>query len=119
MSLAETLAAAATVDNVIVVTTELRLGESQLDFTRELAGAAERLKRATIRVEAGALVEAIEDNHLTLRGGRRLGPFDQIILSTGSASNPCPENATAVGDCLAPRGLWAATTDAVRVARTL
>lgn len=119
VSLAETLAAAATVDNVTVVTTELRLGESQLDFTRELAGAAERLSQAAIRVEAGALVEAIENNHLTLRGGRRLGPFDQIILSTGSASNPFPENATAVGDCLAPRGLWAATTDAVRVARTL
>ena len=119
VSLAETLAAAATVDNVTVVTTELRLGESQLDFTRELAGAAERLSQAAIDVEAGALVEAIEDNHLTLRGGRRLGPFDQIILSTGSASNPFPENATAVGDCLAPRGLWAATTDAVRVARTL
>ena len=119
VSLAETLAAAGSVERVTVVTTELRLGESQLDVTRELPAVTERVSSAGIYVEAGAVVEAIEGAHLSLRGGRRLGPFDQIILSTGSASNPVPEGVMAVGDCLAPRGFWAATTDAVRVARAL
>ncbi len=119
VSLAETLAATAGVDRVTVVTTELRFGESQLEFTREITAITERLGRAGIRVEAGAVVEAVEGSHLSLRGRQRLGPFDQIILSTGSASNPVPQGGSAVGDCLAPRGFWAATTDAVRVARTL
>ena len=119
VSLAETLAATAGVESVTVLTTEFRLGESQLEHTRELASVTERLGRAAIRIEGGAVVEAVEGGHLSLRGGQRLGPYDQIILSTGSASNPFPDGAPALGDCLAPRGFWAATTDAVRIARAL
>ena len=119
VSLAETLAATAGVESVTVLTTEFRLGESQLEHTRELASVTERLGRAAIRIEGGAVVEAVEGGHLSLRGGQRLGPYDQIILSTGSASNPFPDGAPALGDRLAPRGFWAATTDAVRIARAL
>ena len=34
-------------------------------------------------------------------------------------SRPYPEGAIAVGDCVAPRGIWAATQDAAKAARAI
>jgi hypothetical protein len=37
------------------------------------------------------------------------------VLSTGTAARSVPDEALAVGDCIAPRGLWSATSDAARL----
>jgi len=40
-------------------------------------------------------------------------------MNTGTVANAVPDDALAVGDCVAPRGIWAATSDAAKLARTL
>ncbi|CAN0499765.1 unnamed protein product [Laminaria digitata] len=51
--------------------------------------------------------------------GPRLGRFDTIVLSTGTSSRPTPNGALAVGDCVAPRSIWAATNDALALVGAL
>ncbi|MEZ5958781.1 MAG: hypothetical protein R3C27_16410, partial [Hyphomonadaceae bacterium] len=45
--------------------------------------------------------------------------FELVVLATGTAARAVPDDALAVGDCVAPRGLWAATSDALRVVSQL
>ena len=73
-----------------------------------------------------------------LLGGGLLGPFDAIVLSTGTSSPELAETVAtlrapgaeahppqgspaiwAIGDAVAPRGFWAATSDGNRVAREI
>jgi 2,4-dienoyl-CoA reductase-like NADH-dependent reductase (Old Yellow Enzyme family) len=119
ISLAETLAGAAAVTSVTVVTSEASLGGPELVFTFEDGDVPARIRSQGIVVETGKLVAAVEDGSVTLADGSRLGPFDTIVLSTGTLPRDTPEDALAVGDCVAPRGIWGATHDAARLARAL
>ena len=71
-----------------------------------------------MRVLSERQVRRVTDQHAELTNGDNLGPFDSIILSTGTEANQWPADALAVGDCVAPRGVWAATFDAAKLART-
>jgi NADH dehydrogenase FAD-containing subunit len=72
-----------------------------------------------VRFLTGALVAGVENGMVDLSDGSRLGPYATVVLATGTAARPYPEDALAAGDCIAPRGIWAATNDAHRLARTL
>jgi hypothetical protein len=119
VSLAETLAARAGVSGVSVATCERSVGEPDLIETLELAGATARLKAAGIEVFPETLIESIQGGTATTTEGAALGPFDAIVLSTGAAAQLAPDGALAIGDCVTPRGIWAAVNDAARLARTL
>jgi len=119
ISLAETLAARSDVSKLTVATTEVTWGEADLAFTREMPDVTARIKAAGIEVVTAAVVEAVEGKNVRTRDGRTLGPFDSIVLATGTVARAFPDGAHGVGDCLAPRGIWAATNDAARLARTL
>lgn len=119
VSLAERLAAQADVSAVTVVTSDANLGLAELAITYEDADVLQRVKRAGIAVQTGRTVDRVDGGMVVLTGGERLGPFDSIVLSTGALPRDVPEDARAIGDCVAPRTIWAATTDAARLARTI
>ncbi len=119
VSLVEHLAAAPAVSAVTVVTPEREFGERDLTITRDLPDVSLRLKKAGVTVIPGTLVERVNGNSVTTNAGATLGPFDGIVLSLGSVARPVPEGALAVGDCVAPRGIWPATTDAAILAARL
>ena len=119
VSLCETLAASPDVSAVDVVTSESALWAPELDFYFESLDVAARIRAAVIAVHASTLVDAVDNGVATLRGGGTLGPFDAVVMATGTAARPVPEDALAVGDCVAPRSIWAATRDAAVLARTL
>jgi hypothetical protein len=118
ISLVSWLLAAPTVSAVTVFTTEAAFGESTVSISFE-GGALRPIREAEaagrVKFIAKSRVEAIEFPVLMLPGSACAGPFDAIVLSTGTAANAYPEDATAVGDCVAPRGLWSATSDAARL----
>ena len=119
VSLAETLAAAPGVQSVTVTTSDVGLGSGDLAFTYEDADVQKRLRENGIKVEGGRLVDKVEGGMASLANGGTLGPFDAVVLSTGSLPRATPHGAHVIGDCLSPRGFWAATTDAARLARVL
>ena len=119
MSLAETLAAAPGVQSVTVTTSDVGLGSGDLAFTYEDADVQKRLRENGIKVEGGRLVDKVEGGMASLVNGGTLGPFDAVVLSKGSLPRATPPGAHVIGDCLSPRGFWAATTDAARLARAL
>jgi NADPH-dependent 2,4-dienoyl-CoA reductase/sulfur reductase-like enzyme len=119
ISLAETLAAQPDVSKVTVATTEITWGEADLTFTRELPAITARIQAAGIEVIGGAVIEEITDGSVKARDGRTFGPYDSIVLATGTVAAAFPEGANAVGDCVSPRGIWAATHDAAKLARAL
>jgi 2,4-dienoyl-CoA reductase (NADPH2) len=119
VSLAETLAAASGIDTVTVATTESRLGAQALAITFEFGAVQARLAAAGVEVLPETTVARIDGPWAELPDGRRIGPYDEILLSTGVAAAEPPEDALAVGDCVAPRGLWAAVNEAARLAREL
>ncbi len=118
ISLLGWLAASPTVTAVTLFTTEAHFGESTVAISFE--GAALRSIRAQvdsgrIRIHSISRVETLEATQVVLASGERHGPFDRIVLSTGTASREYPEDAMAVGDCITPRGIWSATSDAARL----
>ena len=119
VSLAEMLAATPGIRAVTVTTSDPALGSGELSITQEDADVQKRLRASGIRVAGNSLVERVDGTTAMLVGGGTLGPFDAIVLSTGSLPRNVPAGAHAIGDCLSPRGFWAATTDAARLARTL
>lgn len=119
VSLVETLAANAGVTSVTVTTPERSLGEAALAVTWELKTVTPRLRAAGVEVLTDTLVDRVDGGEVTLGNGERLGPFDSIVMNTGTAANTPPEGKLAVGDCVAPRGIWAATSDAAKLARTI
>ncbi len=149
VSLAETLAADAEVTSVTVVTTLPGLGVPELNYSLETALVGARVAAAGITVRAGAFVERVDraggdgraagsGGSVQLLGGGSLGPFDAIVLSTGASSPELAETVAtlrapgaeahppqgspaiwAIGDAVAPRGFWAATSDGNRVAREI
>lgn len=119
ISLAETLVARPNVRSVTVVTSEATLGGPELVYSFEEGDVQARIKASGIIVESGKLVASVDGSRAILTNGTALGPFDSIVLSTGTLPREIPEDALAVGDCIAPRGIWGATHDANRLARTL
>ena len=69
--------------------------------------------------QANKLVKKVEDDFVIFEDNSSLGSFSQFILNTGTVANSFPEDANAVGDCIAPRGLWASTNDAAKLARSI
>lgn len=119
VSLVETLVADPKITSVTVTTPERSLGEAALSLTWEVAPLRARLRQAGVNVLSETQVAHVKGEHVELLNGETIGPFETIILSTGTAANEWPEGALAIGDCVAPRGIWAATTDAAKLARTV
>ncbi|MBM3505325.1 MAG: FAD-dependent oxidoreductase [Alphaproteobacteria bacterium] len=119
VSLAETLVARPGVTKLTVVTNEAALGMPELGFTLENTDVQARLKATGMVIVLRRLVTRVEGGQAVLDDGQRLGPFDSMVLSTGTLSNITPDGAHAVGDCVTPRGFWAAVNDAHRLARSL
>jgi 2,4-dienoyl-CoA reductase (NADPH2) len=138
VSLAETLAADPAVTSVTVVTTLPGLGAPELMYSLELGPVTQRIRAAGIVVRTEALVERVDGGRAQLLDGELLGPFDTIVLSTGAAAPELPDAVAtlrapyseehppqgtppvwAIGDAVAPRGFWAATSDGNRIARLL
>lgn len=104
---------------VTVVTTERSLGEAQLSMTFDLTPATHRLAQAQALLITSQHVLRFAEQHAVLSDDRTIGPFDCIVLATGTVANPATPDGWTVGDCVAPRGIWAATSDAARVVRQL
>jgi hypothetical protein len=119
LSLAETLAADATVSAVIVATAVAHPAFPELAYSVEADEVVRRLNEASVVIHGGAIVESVRDNSAILTSGATLGPFDHIVMSTGTLPRPSPIGAAAIGDCVAPRGFWAATDDAMRLVDAL
>ena len=119
VSLAEHLAARATVTHVVVACADVAFGGPQLEFTLEASRVARRLAEAGVEVAPSTLVAAVDNGRATSVAGTEIGTFDAIVLSTGTIAPELPDGELAVGDCVAPRGIWAATNDAARLARAL
>ena len=108
------------VETVTVMTAErLALGENHTNFTLEGRSAAARAMRPGLDIHLGTLVASVENGCVTTTGGKRAGPFDTIILSTGTSSAEIPAPCVQVGDCLAPRGIWGATSDGHQIGLAL
>jgi len=119
LSLAETLAADRAVETVTVATPTSHPALPELLFSVEADEVMRRFTGAGIAVQSGAIVKAVDRNQVVLTSGGVLGPFDAIVLSTGTLPRPVPVGALAVGDCVAPRGFWGATDDAMRLVDSL
>lgn len=108
------------VTDVTVITTERgALGESHTSFTLEVNAAAARVARPGLEVRLGMLATLIENRCVEASDGTRMGPFDTIILSTGTSAPEMPEGSRLAGDCLAPRGIWAAASDGHAIALSI
>ena len=119
VSLAETLASRREVRSVTVATALATFGEPELGYTLELEDVTTRLQKLGVVVHTSTLVEHVEAGRASVLKGGTLGPFDAVVLSTGTAAPGLDPNTLAVGDCVAPRGFWAAADDGARLARRL
>ena len=61
-------------------------------------------------------MKEVRDNTAITMDGEALGPFDALVLSMGAVANPAPYGVNAIGDCVAPRSIWAAVQDGARLA---
>lgn len=119
VSLVEHIVRSSEPRSVTVVTRERDLGEGDMLMTRELPDVAARLRVAGVTVITNTLIERVDGPRVRTNAGTELGPFDKIVLSLGTIARPVPVGALAVGDCVAPRGFWAATNDALKLAQKL
>jgi len=120
VSLVETLAKEQLISKLTVVTSERSLGESFLTLSWEHASVMERLNKIDkLEVITNKLVKKVKDDFVIFEDESSLGSFNQFIMNTGTVANPYPEDSYAVGDCVAPRGLWASTNDAAKLARSI
>ncbi len=119
VSLVETLAQRPGVVSVTVTTDKLALGLPALSYSVEIGVVTRRLRAAGIEVIPATLVDSLEDGVATTTQGRKLGPFDGVVLSTGPQVTPVPDGVQAIGDCVTPRSIWAAVTEGMELARRL
>lgn len=119
VSLVETLARDPKVTAVSVTTPERELGDMQLSKSWELIPVKKRLRDAGVDVFRESLVASVDSGTARLTSGEIIGPFDAIVMSTGVEAVPSPDKGHRIGDCLAPRGIWAATSDAAALARII
>jgi len=107
------------VTRVELITTEAAFAHTTLSITFEtsrLAGLHERVQSGRLIIHAKSSVQSIDNKgFIELSSGETLGPYAQLILATGTAARTWPEDGIAIGDCVAPRGVWSATSDAARL----
>jgi 2,4-dienoyl-CoA reductase-like NADH-dependent reductase (Old Yellow Enzyme family) len=117
---AESLQCDPAVTSVTVISAEgAALGENHINFTLERGQVARRIRRSGIKVRLQTLASAVDGAFVMTTEGERLGPYDTIVLSTGTTPPAMPDQTVLIGDCLAPRGIWAAVNDAYGLARSL
>jgi 2,4-dienoyl-CoA reductase-like NADH-dependent reductase (Old Yellow Enzyme family) len=119
LSLVYWLAAQPGVQRIAVYTAEAAFGEATVAVTFE-TGSLGRLRQLVssgrVTIHSKQLVQAlVSKTEIILSGERVEHGFDALVLATGTAARPWPDGALAVGDCIAPRTLWSATSDARRV----
>jgi len=119
VSLVESLADDPAMTHVTVTTPERGLGEAALTLTWEIKSIAPRLKRDDITIHTETLVQRVEGGQAFVSEDESIGPFDAVVLNTGTEAPVREDGGHAVGDCVAPRGLWAATSDAAKLARSI
>lgn len=119
ISLAESINADPEVSEVTVATPAGQWGLPDLHMTAEIGSAMDRIQASKINVLENTTVASVQGNLAKTTDGRELGPFDDIVLATGTTASPVPTQDHAVGDCVSPRGIWAAVHDAVLLARSL
>ena len=120
ISLVETLANKTTINKITVVTSERSLGEAGLSLTWEIISITKRLSLIEkLQIIPNTLIERVDNKFVYSQNGDLMGPFDHIIVNSGTVANITPEDSLAVGDCVAPRGIWASTTDAAKLARLI
>ena len=119
LNIVEALVARDDVTDVTIATSSPLLGMPDLFITGEFGLFAARLKQAGVTVIPGVFIDRVGNNVATTTENDSLGPFDSIVLSLGAAANPVPEGATSIGDCVAPRDLWAAVQDGAHMGRAL
>ena len=119
VSLAEWLVEQKGVTKVTVATTAKALGDPDLFMTLEIFEIGPRLAGKGIEVIPDAIALSVENGKANLLGRGEIGPYDAIVLSTGTTAPILGDDDLAAGDCVAPRNIWAATMDAGRIARAL
>ncbi|MBT4740646.1 MAG: NAD(P)-binding protein [Rhodospirillaceae bacterium] len=107
------------VTHITVATNSAVLGLPDLGATGELPLFAARLKEARVTVVNNVYIASVDGRFATASDDDILGPFDSIALSMGAAARPVPDAVHAIGDCVAPRGIWAAVQEGARLARAL
>jgi 2,4-dienoyl-CoA reductase-like NADH-dependent reductase (Old Yellow Enzyme family) len=124
IALAAMLCAARTVERVDWFTPDPAFATATAAISFETAAlswlaAAQREQRLVIHKRQ--ISQVIENKNIISSDGQAHGPFASVLLSTGTAANPWPDEpgALAAGDCIAPRGLWSATSDAWRLLAAL
>lgn len=109
------------VTRVEVYTTESTFGAMATGPTFE-GGALTAIRKFggdRLRIHFNKVQQIIDNRILILDSGHRIEPLNSLLLSTGTSANTWPDTALAVGDCVAPRGIWSATSDAERVVAAL
>jgi 2,4-dienoyl-CoA reductase-like NADH-dependent reductase (Old Yellow Enzyme family) len=101
------------VSSVTVITAErAMLGENHTQYTLEGPLVAARVAQAGIAVHLQTMAaEVMADGRIKTLDGCVLGPFNSVILSTGTSAEPAPQGVIPIGDCLSPRGIWSAVSD--------
>lgn len=119
VNLVEYLAVMDGVSGVAVATASALFGDPELSLTGELPLVTRRLKSAGVEIFSSTFVKEVRDNTAITVDDEAIGPFDALVLSMGAAANPAPEGVSAIGDCVAPRSIWAAVQDGARLALKL
>lgn len=119
VSTIETIATLPGVSGVTVASSAAMFGQPDLHFSEESRPVAQRFAAIKIDVRPSTLIARVESGRAVTTAGATLGPFDSIVLATGSSSRPAPDGVEAIGDCVAPRTFWAAVQDGARLARLL
>lgn len=124
IALAATLCAAREVEHIDWFTPdpEFATTTAAISFeTAALGWLAEVKREKRFSIHAKKILQVIDNKILVSADVASHGPFSTVLLSTGTAANPWPDEpgALAAGDCIAPRGLWSATSDAWRLLAAL
>ncbi len=119
LNFVEALVAQEAVTHITIVTNSAVLGLPDLATTGELPSFSARLKKAGVTVVPGLFIASVEDRFAKATDGQFLGPFDSVVLSMGARARSIPADVRAIGDCVAPRGIWAAVQEGARLARQL
>lgn len=119
LNLIEALVADDAVSDITVATSSPLLGMPDLFITGEFPLFAARLKDAGVEIITGVFVDRVSNNMATTTAGDTLGPFDSIVLSLGAVARSVPDGVDLIGDCIAPRDLWAAVQDGAHKGRAI
>ncbi len=119
LSVVESIAACPEVSGVTVVTPVGQWGLPDLHLTAEIGAALQRIQDQDITVIENTTIESVSNMIARATDGQALGPLDDIVMTTGVTARPTPTSAVSAGDCVTPRGMWAAIHDAALLARSL